>query len=672
MMQVLNFWVDIENSSGTRFGAGPLRALNFRRHKPLSASGTYSFEVSAVDPNISTLIEKRVAICRYISSTGAIAVFGGGVIDKINRSINETGEMIYSVEGNDLTRELTYRSVGALQLRSGSAGVTNGPNQIMALAPSGWTITGGTTITPVYAGFDGDPVLNALVRTGEHIGEHWRLGSGRQVAWLGPASGFAVSGVRAVQHVNDPVAAESLGNLAIITSLEEITDSADLITRVIPRGSGNGNAVVTLAAATDAAPSGYTLSTSGNYLRRDASETAYGQIERVIDFKDLGPLSNTTLDVQNAANMLLQAAWQYLERYGVPGKFYTVGLAVVNQILEPGTTVHVVYRSLIDGAVIYDLDDVFNILSVDLELDNTGVYTTAIEISTIDRHPVTDASFLAGQAQTSRILAAHPQLGTSVDNIQWRDEMDKDHASSFRFWLGNEYTTIQRALLRFRIQPLRSTIKSVGTSSSTTSSGGSATPTSSSGGSATPTSSAGGGQTSSSQGSHQHFTNVPNTTGNVDVEWYDSGSEIVPVTPSVSGRLLATGVSGNHAHTVNDHTHDVSIPSHTHDVSVPAHTHTVTPTINTVYGIFEETSGNTLALADLVIKLNGGADLASLVEDIGNGWYALDLTSGLVSAIFRPNQENNEVVISTATADKTARIEAQLTIRGVVQAIAYS
>jgi hypothetical protein len=117
------------------------------------------------------------------------------------------------------------------------------------------------------------------------------------------------------------------------------------------------------------------------------------------------------------------------------------------------------------------------------------------------------------------------------------------------------------------------------------------------------------------------------------------------------------------------HSHSVSIPAHTH--STPNHSHDLTPNISMAYGIFEESSGNTLVLANLIFKLNGGADLLASVVDISNGWYELDITDGLTDAVFRPSQENNEIAITTATA-KTARIEAQITIRGVVQAVAYS
>ncbi len=648
-MQIRNFWVDLENASGARVGRGPLRASNWTQKELLSASGIFGFDVSIADPNIGALTEKLIAVCKYVNRNGDLLTFGGGVIDKVILTVAEDGSVWLHVEGNDLTRELTYRSVGALDLSGvGGAGVANAPDQIMALAPAGWTISGGTTLTNVYAGFDGETVLNALTRSGEHIGEHWRLGSGRAVEWLGPASGFAASGVRAVQNINDPIGIETVDTIALITSLEEVSDAADLLSRVIPRGSGNGGAALTLAAVTDAAPAGYTLNTAGNYIKRDDAESTYGRIERVLDFKEIGPLSNTTPDVQAAANMLLQASVEHLRRYGSPQKFYRVGLANVSQLLKPGTTIHVVYRKLVDGVVRYDLDGVFIILEVEKQISPEGVHTSAVTISTIDRLPQSDSDYLARQAMQAKVLSAHQQLGASVDTMTFRDEMDNSKGASFRFWLGDEYTSIQRALLRFRIQPLRSTVKSVAGSSTTTSSGGGST------------SGSGGSASVSSEGSaHAHSVSIfSGTSGNA--VYFSNGA------------LYCSGGDGGSHPQINvdnpSHTHSVSIPNHSH--STPDHTHDLTPQISMQYGIFEESGANTLTLADLVIKLNGGADLRTSVSDIGNGWYELDLTDALTDDVFRPSQENNEIAITTATA-KTARIEAQITIRGVVQAVNY-
>lgn len=649
-MQIRNYWVDIEDSSGNRLGRGPLRASNFRHNAQLSASGDFSFVVSGADPNLSALSEKRVAVCKYIDRSGDLQTFGSGVIDKITRVIEADGRLVVTVSGNDLVRELTNRNVGSLDLSGGGAGVSDAPDQIMAFAPAGWSINNGTTLTNVYAGYDGETVLSALIGAGEPIGEHWRLGSGRVIDWLGPASSFAASGVRAVQHVNDPVAAETADTIALITSFEEVSDAADLLSRVIPRGAGNGGAVLTLAAVTDSAPVGYTLNAAQNYVKRDASEVTYGRIERVLDFKNIGPISNTTADIQAAANMLLQASVEHLRKHGVPQKFYRVGLAKVGQMLQPGTTLRTVYRSLVDGTVVYDVDDTFIILEATREITETGIATTSVLISTIDRMPISDSDYLARQAMSARILAAHQQLGASVDTFTYRDELDDAKGASLRFWLGDEYTSIQRAILRFRIQPLRSTVKSVAGSSTTTSSGGGST------------SGSGGGTSVASDGggAHDHqVTSIP-TAGSPSTLYVNGGNlyNASGIPKTFRTDMEPTG-----------HTHNVTIPSHSH--STPNHTHDLTPNITMQYGIFEESGANTLVLANLIIKLNGGSDLIASVVDISNGWYALDITDLLTDAVFRPSQENNEITITTATA-KTARIEAQITVRGVVQAVAYS
>jgi hypothetical protein len=646
-MQIQNFWVDVQDASGARVGKGPLRASEYRQESLLSASGNFSFTVSAVDPNLSALAEKRVVVCRYIDRDGDLQTFGGGIIDKIVRTVHADGNLIISCSGNDIARELTYRSVHALDLTGGSgAGVDDGPDQVMAFAPAGWSITGGSTLTNVYAAFDGESVLTALMRVSERSGEHWRLGNGRTVTWLGPASAFLASGVRAVQHVNDPVAAETADGIALITSLEEESDAADLISRVIPRGSGNGGVALTLASVTDSAPSGYTLNTGQNYVKRDDTEATYGRIERVLEFKDIGPISNSTPDIQAAANMLLQVSVEHLRKYGAPQKFYRIELAKVGQVLEPGTTLHVVYRKIIDGTVVYDLNDIYIIVGAERQITMDGIATTSVTVSTIDRLPMSDSEYLARQAMTAKVLAAHQQLGASVDTFTYRDELDNSKGASFRFWLGDEYTSIQRAVMRFRIQPLRSTVKSVAGESTTTSSGGGST--SGSGGAASVTSAGSG---------HLHPIPLFNGVGGNTVRYQD-GSFYV----SGGGSVPSNGESPAH-------THSVSIPNHTH--ATPDHTHDLTPNISMQYGIFEEGSGNTLVLANLVIKLNGGSDMSTSVVDIGNGWYELDITDPLTDAVFRPSQENNEITITTATA-KTARIEAQVTIRGVVQAVAYS
>lgn len=662
-MQIRNYYVDIEDASGAKVGRGPLRVTDWTQKDVLSASGTFSFTASLSDPNLPALREKRIAICKYFAADGSLQTYGGGVIETIKRVVDEQGVLRLQVSGFDLTRELTYRSVGALDLSGvGGAGVLDAPVRILALAPDTWSLSGGLTAQSVYAAFDGEAVLQALTRIGEHIGEHWRLGTGREIQWLGAASGFAASGVRAVQHVPSVVATETLDTLALITGLEEESDASDVVSRVYPRGSGNGGAVLTLSAVTAAPPSGYTVDASGNCVIASATEAVYGRIERALDFKEIGPVSNTTPDVQAAANMLLQAAVEHLRRHAQPQKFYRLSLGHTSARIQPGTTLHVVYRKVTDGAVLYDLDADFIVLEVERQLTAEGAHTASVLIATIDRLPNSDTDLLVDQIMAGRVVSTHPQLGVSVDTLTFRDEMDNAHGASMRFWIGDEYTSLQRAVLRFRVQPLRSTVKSVAGLSITTNAGGGGT--SASGGSGTSGSGGSSSPTSSSSGAHYHT--VQATPG--------SGSAL-----TASGGNLYTGAgtpqtfstqyeSAQHSHSVTIANHTHTVPDHTHTIN--DHTHEISPEILMVYGIFEESSANTLALANLVIKLNGGTDLRPLVRDINNGWYELDLTGYITDSIFRPVQENNEIEITTAVA-KTARIEAQITIRGVVQAVKY-
>jgi uncharacterized membrane protein YgcG len=496
----------------------------------------------------------------------------------------------------------------------------------------------------------------------------------RVVRWLGPVSAWSASGMRGVQQVNDPVSAETALDIAVISHLEEESDAADLVTRILPRGTGNGSVALTLSGVTAAAPAGYTVDVPNNYVRRNDAEIDYGRIERSLEFADIGPLSNTRADIQAAANALMLASVEHLRRYGAPQKFYRVEFGRVGQLLQVGTTLRVVYRKIIDGAVVYDLDGTYNIVEARARISAEGISTVEATISTIDRLPQSDDGALASQVASARVLATHQQLGPSVDTLTWREEMDDGHGATMRFWAGDEYTSIQRALLRFRIQPLRSTVKSVADTSRTTSAGGGSSASSSSGGGSSPTSSAGGSSspTSSSGGGGTQ-------TASDSISWSHSDSSIQ--IPSGANHYHGIGATmhthpvsiPNHTHTVSisNHTHGVDVPDHTHSVDVPAHTHEITPEIEMQYGLFEESSANTLGLGDLAIRLNYGADLLSTVQTLSGGWYEVDITDELLDDVFRPRAESNEIQITTSTADKTARIEAQLTIRGVVQAVNY-
>jgi hypothetical protein len=632
----MKIWIDVEDSAGVKLGDGPITsAIYWENTDRLDRAGAFRFSMPASDPRAALIQPKRVVRCwGMVGSTPTEQ--GSGIIDKVTIRL-EGNVVMLEIEGDNLARELVNRSVGFLGVFTINVGVYNGPERIMAYAPAGWSldlVNGyATTTHPVYAKFAGESVLAALSKVAEKIGDHFRIAPDRKVVWL--KNDIVSSGVRAIKS-GDPIALEGNDDVALITELEESEDTYDLITRIYPFGSGNGDARLTLASTDESAPAGFTLDLTNNYLKKDAAEITYGQIERFLSFKDIAPISNSDWDMQQASNYLLRAALTYLERFSQPQTLYRIAVAKLNKAVLPGQTIRVVYRRVIDGYKAVDIDQDLHVLESTTRIDQTGIRTVEMQVSTVDRWPVSDDEILVSEIEEGRVFEAHPQMNANAYVVSYREPMDNSKAAKIDFWLGPEVVTVAQVVMRFRIDPLRSTVKSAAA-----------------GGGSTVTSAAGGGQTATG-GSHLHNTTVPSGSGNTTIEWYQDSGFVIPVSPS-GARTLQVGVNSSHDHTIDDHSHSVTVPEHTHAVQ---------------YGIFEESSGNTLAESDLIYKVNGSVDLAASVVDIGGGWFELDVTDYIINPnTYRPAQKTNQLVISTDVA-KTAQITGQLVVRTVIQATA--
>ena len=630
----MRYWIDIEDRNGNKYGDGPIyTALYWEDTDPLDKAGTFTFAMPAGDPRRAIVKEKRIARC-YTLVMGMPTELGAGIIDKITPRIDVVGNVTLEVSGDSLLRELANRSVGFLSLCDEEGnGVTDGIGQIMNCAPAGWSVDGSVgTREPagtVYASFAGESALNALVKVANQKGEHFRLQSGRKIAWLGPATGSVSSGIRAIQD-GDPIAIDANPNACIVQELTEEQDTYDICTRIYPFGSGIGDARLTLAACTRPVPAGFSLDKAANCLINNAAETKYGRIDKYLSFKDVSPISNTDADLESAANVLFDQASIYLTRHSTAEKFYTIKVLKLDKLVRPGQTIRVVFRRIIDNFEAYNIDRDLFILEAKNRIDNTGIRTTEIQVSTVDRYPENEQSFTVSQMDTGQSMESHPQLNANAYVVSYRESMDNSKPAVIDFWLGREVLNVIQVALRFRIDPLRSTVKSVAGNTTTSSSGGGGTQTSSGGGSSTVSS-------GSSLLQHQHF--VPSAPPS----WSYMNSQF--------------------------HNHSVSVPSHSHSVDIPEHSHNVTPSINTQYGVYEASSAETLLEAHLVYQVNGG-DAIGRAVDIGGGWYEIDITDLVSNGLNRrPLREANQLRISTAVG-RMATITGQLVVRTTIQAIA--
>lgn len=118
----MGLWIDVENSSGVKYGSGPIiTATAWRTTESLDAMGSFSFSMPAADPQAALLASKRRVRCFYAPDNvggwpGEIQELGYGVIDRIAVRPNQGGPTMLDVSGSDILVELANTSVGDLKL----------------------------------------------------------------------------------------------------------------------------------------------------------------------------------------------------------------------------------------------------------------------------------------------------------------------------------------------------------------------------------------------------------------------------------------------------------------------------------------------------------------------------------------------------------------------------
>lgn len=319
----------------------------------------------------------------------------------------------YQVRFFNNTVDLSSVTITSAKLVS-REGTATALEQVMALAPAGWSLdpTGGQLATTgkVYLETAGESVLATLARIAEQTGEHFALGfSGRRVRWLGTSQ--EDSGLRAI------AGADGIGDNDFamrITELSKTSDSYDLITRIYPFGGGQGSARVTLADANstaegwaEAVAAGYTI--TDTYLEAPAAVlTAYGRIDRRMDWPDVVPLDVSPSATVLAANSLFQRAYQFLKRACQLQSAYRLTVVPSKYTVWPGQTIRVVYDEWIDGYHAVAINDDLFVLETECKIDSTGIYTVGLTVATVDTWSQTDGRAVAQSIAQSETFRAQP------------------------------------------------------------------------------------------------------------------------------------------------------------------------------------------------------------------------------------------------------------------------
>lgn len=631
--------VDILDLDNQRVGPGPIQTcLDLSFDANLNQAGSYSARFPANDPRLAYLQLKKHTLQFFYDG---VWIFDG-MTDSWDYALSNDGQQILVVTGRDLLGELGEIPVRDFSLAASAEPIFNPIEEIMLIStlPAGWGMSGLlTTATGVYASLAGEPVLSALTRIAEHIGESFRLNPNRDLHWIGP--GVEASGVRAIQTAGDPIAAETNPLICFIQHLTERRDATRMITTIIPIGAGLGSeTALDLLGMSRIAPVGFTYDAATNSIT-SAAALAYmdGQVRgRVVNFKDIRPLFNTDADVQSAKDYLFDAALEYLKRNDSVDDVaeYDLDVLKLPPHVKAGMTIQAVFQD--DHR---NIDVELFILGIRTTINSDGAISYSLTVGPVNQWRIKETDKITAQIEEGEIFNAHPQIDASAYWMAFREEVggsQTDHIAEFPFVLSEEILTIRQVLVRYKVDSVLAlgtdiTYASADTGSGgatttgstaagTTDSGGSGTSggtaagTTDSGGSGTSGATSPGGTDSGGSGtSGDTAAGLTNTDGTSTTSGTaatvtttgatDVGTTIVytiitanDLTGAGEGGAIVTGGSlsanpATHTHDITSHQHKTShdhaivtehghtSPSHTHStpnhqhLTAATHTHTV-------------------------------------------------------------------------------------------------
>lgn len=455
----------------------------------------------------------------------------------------------------------------------------------------------------------------------------------RMIIWLG--TNTPDSGIRAVAVNSSTVSAEDDDTIALIASggLEVLEDAAGVWNKIKPFGVGMGSSRLDIRHTSYSSSSltGVTINAADRTMTYSAAGYDKTRRYKRTQWREIGPLTNSAVDMAAASDALCDIGAVFLRRYAPPYEALGLRLAKMPSALRQGQTIRVQWE---DDQRTIDGDRV--VMNIKTTHSRSGEAIHSLTTATVDRWPQTDGDYLSDNAEQGQMLTSIPQLEYSRDTIPYREIMDSNNPAVIYFWLGDEVAQVAQALLRFRVDALRSPIKTV----------------------------AGSASFDIDIPDHEHVTTV-NESGGI---WGDIGI----TAPSSGISFMVHNVGGGGA---------VDVKTNAASGAVTA-TVDLSSAISAPFGVYDEDADNggtnTLAESDLEYKIsiNGGTsygpDLGAGVGTPVGGWYTLDLDTSneIADADGIPVAQAYQIKVSTATTGKYATITAQLLLRTVDQNIA--
>ena len=458
----------------------------------------------------------------------------------------------------------------------------------------------------------------------------------------------------------------------------------EVINRIIPLGAGEGINTLDLRWSDRTSPYEIRYGTMPTgtqyyYIEDDDSVATYGLRERVVVFKNVAPIANSSAAYREAANTLYELAVAWLQEHKDPQNEWEVSVLGPVRLrdpltgewyLRPGQTVHVLAKGIaedIDGKrVIVDLDTDAFVRGIKRSFRG-DVEEIDFELST-STEPESGQDALSEVVERLWALSVHQKHITfERQNGPLRRSISSTHPVRVPVRYDPEIRFLHRVMLHITCHPLRSNVQVAAAGGGQTTTGGGAHSHSIS---AHATDSGGGGTVTSDVIGYLIWAYTQNNE-----TWSDPGrrEQVVSYGSSAGvdygvfvGRGSATPTNAELR--AQGHQHYVNVPSHGHSISarvtesVTNHSHSVSDhTHALVYGIYESTLPSTKQIRIFI----NGVDRTSA---LGGPWNAnelnLDITQFLQTEFLTPVQQNNQIELRVGASG--ALFDVEVTVRSIV------
>ncbi len=457
------FRIEILDVNNVLVGGGPITtAFDLTDVKKLDGIGSLIFSMPAGDRK-AQFIQTGVKFDVYDEKDGYLGrfLFGSKTI------VDSNGNADLNVKCYELTKELTFNTVGFFRDFNFTAVGTILDN-IITEAPN-WSIeTDSENISTIS--YSGESVFRAIDELRDRTGEHFRLKfdgiTSNPILEFGafgdvsPVLFDQFKGQVQAEWDNNP-------NTAIVTDMTLEEQSEEVWNKAIPLGFGQGVSQLNISTATlgtYAVQSELNQDGSLRYFISDSiSISDFGIREKILQFPNIRPISNSTANEQNAANALKLSAEAYLQRHLTPQVIYKMSVVGLRQQVQVGDKIHVRYSAEIDGVNYIDLDTDFWVLTLTKNRNVSGSRSQSFIVSEVDNIRTSDRDVIVDVVRNLNSIAVHvpatlayAPIGPYTKRIKGDASENERINAQYIARIQNEVLYINRALLRFKTEVLTS------------------------------------------------------------------------------------------------------------------------------------------------------------------------------------------------------------------------